>query len=70
MKQLVTFTPTNCTAPVAYISHDLPDWIKDVINKNWAHTSSGLGSHVYIEDLIQDETDPDIQQEYWEEYSL
>ena len=40
------------------------------VNKNWMKTSSGLGNHVYVEDLIQDETDPDILQEYWEEYSL
>ena len=70
MKQLVPFTPTNCDHPVAYVSPNLPEWIKDVLNKNWNYTSSGLGNHVYVEDLIQDETDPDILQEYWEEYSL
>ena len=70
MKQLVPFTPTNCVNPVAYVSSNLPTWIKDVIDKDWDKTSSGLGNHVYVEDLIQDETDPDILQEYWEEYSL
>ena len=70
MKQLVPFTPTNCDRPVAYVSPNLPQWIKDVLNKNWMKTSSGLGHHVYVEDLMQDETDPDILQEYWEEYSL
>ena len=70
MKQLVPFTPTNCDQPVAFVSPDLPDWIKGVIDNNWDKTSSGLGSHVYVEDLTQEIEDPDILQEYWEEYSL
>ena len=70
MKQLVPFTPTNCDHPVAFVSPDLPEWIQGVISENWMKSSSGLGDHVYVEDLIQDETDPDILQEYWEEYSL
>ena len=70
MKQLVPFTPSNCEQSVAYVSPNLPTWIKDVIDKDWDKVSSGLGDHVYVEDLIQDETDPDILQEYWEEYSL
>ena len=70
MKQLVPFTPTNCDQPVAFISPDLPEWIQGVIDENWLKTCSGLGNHVYVEDMIQDETDPDILQEYWEEYSL
>jgi hypothetical protein len=70
MKQLVPFTPTNCDAPVAFVSPNLPDYVKRVINDNWDKTSSGLGSHTYVEDLTQEITDPDILQEYWEEYSL
>ena len=70
MKQLVPFTPTNCDQSVAYVSPDLPEWVQGVIDKNWMKSSSGLGNHVYVEDMIQDETDPDILQEYWEEYSV
>jgi len=70
MKQLVPFTPTNCDLPVAMVSPDLPDYIKNVINDNWDKVSSGLGSHTYVEELLDNETDPDTIQEYWEEYSL
>jgi hypothetical protein len=70
MKQLVPFTPTNCDAPVAFISPNLPEWIQGVIDENWMKTSSGLGTHTYVEDIMQDVTDPDTLQEYWEEYSL
>ena len=70
MKQLVPFTPTNCDAPVAFVSPNLPEWIQGVIDENWMKTSSGLGTHTYVEDIMQDVTDPDTLQEYWEEYSL
>lgn len=67
---LIPFTPDNCDLPVAMVSPDLPDYIKNVINDNWDKVSSGLGSHTYVEELLDNETDPDIIQEYWEEYSL
>ena len=67
---LIPFTPDNCSSPVALVSPDLPDYVKRVINENWDKTSSGLGTHTYVEDIIQDVTDQDTLQEYWEEYSL
>ena len=67
---LIPFTPDDCTTPVALVSPNLPDYVKRVINEHWSETSSGLGTHTYVEDLIQNETDPDTVQEYWEEYSL
>ena len=67
---LIPFTPDNCSSPVALVSPDLPDYVKRVINENWDKTSSGLGNHTYVEDMIQDVTDPDILQEYWDEYSV
>ena len=70
MSNLIPFTPTNCDQPVAYVSPGLPDWVQGVINENWMKTSSGLGNHTYVEDMIQDITDPDILQEYWDEYSV
>jgi len=56
--------------PVAMVSPNLPSWIKDVLNDCWDKTSSGLGTHTYVEDMIQDVTDPEILQEYWDEYSV
>jgi hypothetical protein len=67
---LIPFTPDNCDTPVALVSPNLPDYVKRVINENWSKTSSGLGTHTYVEDIIQDVTDQDTLQEYWEEYSL
>ena len=70
MNQLELFTPQGHTSPVALVSPNLPDFIKDVISNNWDKSSSGLGSHVYVEDVIQTITDDEILQEYWEEYSV
>ena len=70
MNQLEMFTPQGLESPVALVSPNCPDFIKDVITNNWDKTSSGLGSHVYVEELTQEITDPEILQEYWEEYSL
>ena len=56
--------------PVAMVSPNLPSWIKDVLNDSWDKTSSGLGTHTYVEDMIQDVTDPEVLQEYWDEYSV
>ena len=68
MKNLIPFTPQGCDKPVALVSPTLPDFIKDVISNNWDKTSSGLGSHTYVDS--QSITDADELQEYWEEYSL
>ena len=70
MTKLIPFTPSNCNEPVAYVSPDLPEWVQGVLDENWDKVSSGLGVHTYIEDMIQNTTDPDLLQEYWEEYSL
>jgi hypothetical protein len=70
MNQLELFTPQGLDRPVALVSPNLPDFIKDVITNNWDKSSSGLGSHVYVEDVIQTITDDEILQEYWEEYSV
>ena len=70
MTKLIPFTPSNCNEPVAYVSPDLPDWVQGVLDESWMKVSSGLGSHTYVEDMIQNTTDPDLLQEYWEEYSL
>ena len=68
MKNLKSFTPQGCDKPVALVSPNLPDFIKDVISNNWDKSSSGLGSHTYVDS--QSITDSDELQEYWEEYSL
>ena len=70
MTKLIPFTPSNCNEPVAYVSPDLPDWVQGVLDERWMHVTSGLGNHTYVEDIIQNTTDPDVLQEYWEEYSL
>ena len=70
MNKLKHFTPPGCARPVALISPNCPDFIKDVITNNWDKSSSGLGSHYYIEDVKETITDPEILQEYWEEYSV
>ena len=70
MKNLIPFTPQGCDTPVALVSPNCPDFIKDVITNNWDKSSSGLGSHVYVEDVIQTITDDEILQEYWDEYSV
>lgn len=70
MSNLIPFTPSNCDMPVAMVSPNLPGWVKDVLNDSWNKTSSGLGTHTYVEDMIQDVTDPEVLQEYWDEYSV
>ena len=52
------------------VSPDLPEWVQGVLEKSWMKTSSGLGNHTYVEDIIQHVTDPDVLQEYWDEYSV
>ena len=70
MSNLIPFTPTNCDQPVALVSPNLPEWIQGVLNESWMKTSSGLGTHTYVEDMIQDVTDPEVLQEYWDEYQV
>jgi len=66
--QLELFTSQGCELPTALVSRNASDLVKSVVNKDWAKTSSGLGSHTYVESSTI--TDPDELQEYWEEYSL
>ena len=68
MKKLIPFTPQGCDKPVALVSPNLPDFIKDVITENWDKSSSGLGDHYYVDS--ETITDPDELQEYWEEYQV
>ena len=68
MKQLELFSVDNASRPVALVSPNLPEFIKDVIRNNWDKSSSGLGDHYYVNS--ETITDPDELQEYWEEYSL
>ena len=68
MKKLIPFTPQGLNSPVALVSPNLPDFIKDVITNSWDKSSSGLGDHHYVDS--QSITDPDELQEYWEEYSV
>ncbi len=52
MKELIPFQVDNNSAPVALISPDLPEYIKDVIRKNWDKTSSGFGDVISCDDVI------------------
>ena len=70
MNKLVPFTPQGCENPVALVSPNCSQLVLDILEKDCAYTSSGLGSHTYVEDLSQEITDPELLQEYWEEYSL
>ena len=70
MTNLKSFTPQGCSQPVALVSPDCEQLVLDVINKCWDKTSSGLGSHTYVEDVIQSIDDQEMIQEYWEEYQV
>ena len=70
MKNLQPFTPQGCDKPVAMVSPNCSQLVLDVLENNWDKSSSGFGSHIYVEDLVENITDPEILQEYWEEYSL
>ena len=70
MKNLQPFTPQGCDKPVALVSPNCSQLVLDVLENNWDKSSSGFGSHIYVEDLVENTTDPEILQEYWEEYSL
>ena len=68
MKNLIPFTPQGCDKPVAMVSPNCSQLVLDVLENSWDKTSSGLGSHYYVDS--QSITDPDELQEYWEEYSV
>ena len=70
MKKLVPFTPQGLKSPVALVSPNCSQLVLDVINNSRDKSSSGLGDHYYIEDVMEKNTDPDINLEYWEEYSV
>ena len=50
--QLELFAVDNNSAPVALISPDLPEYIKDVIRKNWDKTSSGFQDVITCDEII------------------
>ena len=68
MKNLIPFTPQGCDKPVAMVSPNCSQLVLDVLENSWDKTSSGLGSHIYVDS--QSITDADELQEYWEEYSV
>ena len=68
MKNLKPFTPQGCNKPVALVSPNCSQLVLDVLENRWDKTSSGLGSHTYVDS--QSITDADELQEYWEEYSV
>lgn len=55
-KRLVPFTPSCCNYPVAMISEDLPNYIKEMIVRSWSAESSGFGDHLYVDEVGHDET--------------
>ena len=65
---LQPFTPQGRTYPVAMVSPNCSQLVLDVLENSWDKSSSGLGTHHYVdsENII----DPDELQEYWEEYSV
>ena len=65
---LKPFTPQGCNKPVALVSPNCSQLVLDVLENSWDKTSSGLGSHTYVDS--QSITNPDELQEYWEEYSV
>ena len=68
MKNLKPFTPQGCDKPVALVSPNCSQLVLDVLENSWDKSSSGLGSHTYVDS--QSITDSDELQEYWEEYSV
>ena len=68
MKNLIPFTPQGCDKPVAMVSPNCSQLVLDVLENSWDKSSSGLGSHTYVDS--QSITDADELQEYWDEYSL
>ena len=70
MKKLTPFTPQGCDKPVAMVSPNCSQLVLDVLENSWDKTSSGLGTHYYVEDVRETITDSEELQEYWEEYSV
>ena len=68
MKKLIPFTPQGHTSPVALVSPNCSQLVLDVINNSWDKSSSGLGDHHSVNS--ETITDPELLQEYWEEYSV
>ena len=50
MKNLVEYVIPGHDRPVAFISEDLPDYIKQIIRTNWDYTTSGLSDSYSISD--------------------
>ena len=75
MKNLKPFTPQGCDKPVALVSPNLPDFIKDVITNSWDKTSSGFQDRFTCEDIINEIDDDtaellaELIQEQREEYA-
>ena len=67
-KELIPFTPQGLSRPVALVSPNASQLVLDVLNNSWDKSSSGLGSHIYMDS--ESITNPDELQEYWEEYSV
>ena len=65
---LKPFTPHGCDKHVAMVSPNCSQLVLDVLENSWDKTSSGLGSHTYVDS--QSITDSEELQEYWDEYSL
>ena len=63
-KDLIPFTPQGLERPVALVSPNASQLVLDVLNNSWDKSSSGLGSHIYMDS--ESITDPDELQEYWE----
>ena len=53
---------------MALVSPNCSQLVLDVLENSWDKSSSGLGSHTYVDS--QSITDSEELQEYWEEYSL
>ena len=69
MKKLIPFTPQGHTDPVALVSPNCSQLVLDVLENSWDKSSSGLGDHYKVVDS-ETITDPELLQEYWEEYSV
>ncbi len=50
--QLELFAVNNNSAPVALVSPDLPEYIKDVIRNSWDKTSSGFQDVISCDEVI------------------
>ncbi len=75
MKQLELFSVDNASRPVALVSPNLPEFIKDVIRNNWDKTSSGFADRFSMSDVINEIDDDtaellaELIQEQREEYA-